>query len=184
MSYHTGNNLVDPYLLFEKARLRSGMQVADFGAGRTGHIVFPAGAIVGETGIVYAVDVLKDVLESIKKRANMEGRENIHTVWADFEKSGGVSIPAGSLDAVFMVNVLFHAADCCDPLHEAARLLRNKSRIVAVDWMKRLSNLGPTEDKMVNFSRIIAWARDNGFGVQEDAAVSPYHRCLVLYKND
>lgn len=184
MSYHTGNNLIDPYLLFEKARLRPGMHVADFGAGRTGHIVFPAGAIVGEIGVVYAVDVLKSVLESIKKRAGMEGRENIQTVWADFERSGGVSIPTKSLDAVFMVNVLFHATDCCSPLSEAARLLKDKSRIVVVDWMRRLANLGPTEDRMVNFPRIIAWAMDNGFGLQEDAAVSPYHRCLVLYKND
>lgn len=184
MSYHTGNNLIDPYLLFQKIQLRPEMHIADFGAGRTGHVVFPASVIIGEKGVVYAVDVLKDVLDSIKKRASMEGCVNIHPVWADFEKNGGVSIPTNSLDVVFMINVLFHATDCCSPLREAVRLLKSKSKIIVVDWVKKLANLGPEEDKMVNFIRIITWARDNGFAIQEDTMISPYHRCLILYRHD
>ncbi|MEK7084522.1 MAG: DnaB-like helicase C-terminal domain-containing protein, partial [Patescibacteria group bacterium] len=111
MSYHSGNELIDPYFLFEKVHLHPGMHVADFGCGRTGHIIFPAASVLGDNSIIYAVDILKDVLESIVKRAKMDGLLNIHPVWGDMERRGGVAIPARSLDVVFLVNALGHAGD-------------------------------------------------------------------------
>ena len=52
------NLLVDPGLLFQKAQLQRGMYVADFGADQSGHIVFPAALLLGEKGLVYAVNIL------------------------------------------------------------------------------------------------------------------------------
>ena len=184
MSYHSGDQLINPQVLFEKARLASDMHVADFGAGRTGHVVFPAGLVVGEKGVVYAVDILKDVLESIRKRAALENYLNIHPVWADIEREGMVAIPKSSLDAVFMVNVLFHCKNWTAPLSEAERLLRDKGRIIIVDWVKRLANLGPGAAEFVDFKRIAVWARSHDFAIQEDFALSPYHRCLVLFRHE
>lgn len=184
MSYHSGNNLIDPQVLFEKVRLSPGMHIADFGVGRTGHIIFPAGLIIGEHGVVYAVDILKDVLATVKKRAELEGYVNIHPVWADIEQADRLAIPPRSLDAVFMVNVLFHCSPCTVPLDGAARLLKPKGRIAVVDWVKRLAHLGPAEDKVVSFSEVIDWARAHNFAVQDDFALSPYHRCLVLFRHE
>ncbi|KKW42581.1 MAG: hypothetical protein UY92_C0005G0003 [Candidatus Magasanikbacteria bacterium GW2011_GWA2_56_11] len=184
MSYHSGNNLVDPAALFAQARLQPGMHIADFGAGRTGHLVFPAGLIIGEHGVVYAVDILKDVLESVRKRAELEGYVNIHTVWADIEQTGKVAIPPRSLDAVFMVNVLFHASDPTLPLSEAGRLLKPKGRIVVVDWVKPLAHLGPAAGQLLDFGALTAWARDNNFAVQDDLPLGPYSRCLVLFRHE
>ena len=121
MSYHSGNQLIDPYLLFEKAHLREGMFAADFGCGRTGHIVFPAATIVGERGIIYAVDILKDTLAAIAKRAELENMHNVHTVWSNVEQYGATTIPEQSLDLIFLVNILFHAADPAHMLSEAKR---------------------------------------------------------------
>jgi ubiquinone/menaquinone biosynthesis C-methylase UbiE len=55
---HSGTVLIDPYKIFEKISLSVGQRVADLGCGRTGHFVFPAVKTVGDTGIVYAVDVV------------------------------------------------------------------------------------------------------------------------------
>lgn len=184
MSYHSGDQLINPQVLFEKARFRPDMHVADFGAGRTGHIVFPAGLVVGEKGVVYAVDILKDVLESIRKRAALENCLNIHPVWADIEQEGMVAIPKASLDAVFMVNVLFHCKKLAAPLNEAERLLQDKGRIIIVDWVKRLANLGPREEDFVDFSQIEEWARSHNFAIQDDFALSQYHRCVVLFRHE
>ncbi len=184
MSYHTGNVLVDTKQLFNRVQLQPGMHVADFGAGRTGHIVFPAGLIIGEFGVVYAVDILKDVLEIIKKRAALEGYVNIHPVWADIDRLGGVSIPPRSLDIVFMINVLHHAADPTIPLREAQRLLKPKARILVVDWVESLVTLGPRPESMLNFAAVLQWARSEQFAVQDDFAASPYHRGLILFRHD
>ena len=184
MSYHSGDQLINPEVLFEKARLQADRHVADFGCGRTGHIVFPAGLVVGEKGVVYAVDILKDVLESIRKRAALENYLNIHPVWADIEREGMVAIPRSSLDAVFMVNVLFHCKNLTAPLLEAERLLRDKGRIIVVDWIKRLANLGPREEEFVDFNKIKDWARVHNFAIQDDFALSQYHRCVVLFRHE
>lgn len=183
MSYHSGNQLVDPKQLFEKSELRAGMHIADFGCGRTGHVVFPASLVVGEKGVVYAVDVLKEVLESVKKRAKLENVVNVHTVWADIEKSEGVSIAKKTLDIAFLINVLYHFDYYKPTLDEAARLLKDKSKIVVVDWAAKLGGMGPHENRFVDFEKIKNWARKVGFGIQDDFAAGPYHRCLILYKN-
>ena len=183
MTYHTGNQLIDPYLIFGKVQLQPNMHIADFGVGRTGHIVFPAAKLIGEKGVVYAVDILKDVLESIKKRAQVEGFLNIHEVWADIERGNSVRIPGGTLDMVFMINVLFHFKDCTTTLEEAMRLLKEKGRVVIVDWVKPLSNIGPVNTPMLDFAKLVEEARGLGFALQDDFELGSYHRCVILYQH-
>jgi len=182
MSYHSGNQLIDPYELFEKAKMHSGMHIVDFGCGKTGHVVFPASKFVGEMGVVYAVDILKDMLELIKRRAAMEAILNIKTVWADIEREGGVAIAPKTIDVVFMVNVLFHFDDYNSSLNEAKRLLKSKGKIVVVDWQQNLAGIGPSTDKMVDFFKVEQWARKNNFVVQDNCGVGPYHRCMILFR--
>lgn len=180
--YHSGNELLNPQLLFEKAQLHSGMHVADLGCGRTGHIVFPAAAIIGDHGMIYAVDIMKDVLENIIKRARMENLLNIHTVWSDIEKVGKTAIPKKSLDVVFLVNILFHTDKIENMLDEAHRLLKDKSRIIVVDWIKNSLPFGPKEDKLIDFTKITTWSHNNNIVVQEEFKAGKYHKGLVLYK--
>lgn len=183
MTYHAGNQLIDPYSLFRKAHVQTDMHVADLGAGQTGHIVFPAAKVVGEKGVVYAVDILKSALASLDKRASMEGFGNIHTVWADLERPHSVHIPKKSLDAVFLVNVLFHFNDIRPILEQTKDLLKQKGRLIIADWTKRLATLGPTEENMLDFKKVRSVARELGFVVQEESSVGGYHRCLVLYQH-
>lgn len=183
MTYHTGTHLIDPYALLLKGGITEGMHIADLGCGRTGHVVFPASKMVGDRGVVYAVDVLKDVLESVRKRAATEAIHNVETVWADLGQTEGLAIPVGTLDTAFFINVLYHFDSYDTPLAEAARVLKEKGRIIVADWTKKLSVLGPSDNNMVDFSRIISWARQNKFGVQEDTNTGPYHRVVVLFRS-
>lgn len=178
------NLLIDPGLLFQKAQLQPGMRVADFGTDRSGHIVFPAALLLGEKGIVYAVDILKTVLENIKKRADLESMINIHPIWSDLEK-GKTAIPEKSLDVVFLVNTLSFCAQPDLILQEAKRLLREKSRLVIVDWKEKMNSaIGPKDDKFVDFQKIKDWARQEGFLVQEEFGVGKFHHGTVLFRHD
>ena len=183
--YHSGNKLINPEPIFEKAGLHSKMHIADFGCGKTGQIVFPASKIIGSDGVIYAVDILQDDLESINKRAKLNKNPNIHTIWSDVEQVGKTSIPEKSLDMVFMVNLLNHIAEVDNPLNEAKRLLKEKARIVIVDW-KRGHNLtiGPKEDRVVDFNKIADWAAANNFTVQEKFSAGKYHNGIILFRHD
>jgi ubiquinone/menaquinone biosynthesis C-methylase UbiE len=184
MSYHSGNNLIEPQLLFKKAHMQTGMHVADLGCGRTGHIIFPAAKILGETGLVYAVDVIKDFLESVKKRASLEAMHNIQTVWSDLERLGKTAIPDKNLDIGFIINVLWHSDKPLDILEEAKRMLKDKARLVVADWSHIGLPFAPPEDKLVDFEKIKSWGKVNGFAIQEEFKMGNYHKGIVLYKHD
>lgn len=182
MVYHTGNHLIDPRIILQKARVHDGMHIADFGCGRTGHVVFPGSKLVGDKGVVYAVDILKDVLESIRRRAQVEAIHNVETIWADLEQPQALSIAPKTLDVAFFVNMLFHFPSYDTPLDEAARILKDKGRIVVVDWTKKVGMLGPGEDDMVRFGEIEDWAMKHNFVVQERFDMGQYHRGFVLFR--
>ena len=157
------------------------MHVADFGCGRTGHIIFPASVVVGEKGIVYAIDILKDILENIRKRAESESLINIHPIWSDVERVGKTAIPSKSLDIAFLVNTLSRGSNALKALDEANRLLREKGRIVVVDWCKKMPSLGPKQEDFVNFDAVRMWAQQNGYVIQEEFEAGAYHWGVVLY---
>ncbi|KKQ27961.1 MAG: hypothetical protein US42_C0003G0018 [Candidatus Magasanikbacteria bacterium GW2011_GWC2_37_14] len=182
--YSNGNRMVDAPLLLDKAQVQPGMFVADLGCGRTGHIVFSAAPRVGERGIVYAVDVLKDVLETVRKRAALESFLEIHTVWADLEQVGKTSMPAGSLDAGFIINVLNQSNNRHAILEEAHRLLKDKARLIIVDWARTGICFGPPAERYVDFKDIIDWSTLHGFALQEEFDMGKYHHGLVFFKHD
>ena len=179
---HAGTALIDPYPIFKKIALAPGMRVADLGCGRTGHFVFPASRVVGETGIVYAVEIIKDILESIKSRVRSEGYHNVQTIWSDIERVGKTPIPPETLDSCFLVNVLFMLRDKGAALAEAKRLCKSGGTIVAVDWQKRLGPLGPTEDQLVNIPELQRMGTELGLTLVESAAAGEYHFCVIFQK--
>jgi ubiquinone/menaquinone biosynthesis C-methylase UbiE len=183
MTYHSGNQMIDTELLFEKSHVQPGMHVADFGCGRTGHIVFPISPIIGEKGVVYAVDILKDALIEINKRAKLQAIHNVHTIWTNLELFNKTSIPRESVDIGFLINMLFENEKKEDVLKEINRLMKNKSRLVVVDWFKKGPSMGPNEDKFVSFDELKKWASKANFIVQEEFKAGPYHWGMVLYKN-
>ncbi len=176
--------MVDPYVLFKKAHLQPNMHVADFGCGQTGHIVFPCARTLSDKGIMYAVDIMKDVLTQIDKRAKINSLLNVHTVWSDIEQVGHTSIPAASLDVAFVVNTLVHSNNRNAILDEVHRLLKDKARLVIVDWAKKGLAFGPQDERFVNFDDIKAWARAHEYAVQEEFNMGPFHKGVVLFKHE
>jgi len=184
-SHHSGNQLIDPVMILDKAHARAGMHVADLGCGRLGHIAFPAATMVGSAGIVYAVDILPDILHDVKRRADDEDILNIHTVWADLENYGKTAIPARSLQACFFVNVFCQTKGrevYEKMMKEAIRLLGEKGRIVVVDWVKSGLPIAPSADHLVNFRDLRVWAVENGLVVAEEFTAGKYHHGVVFFK--
>lgn len=179
---HSGQALLDPHTIFEKLALKPGMRVADLGCGRTGHFVFPAAKLVGDTGIVYAVEIVKNILESINSRIKSEGFTNVQTVWSDIEAFGKTPIPAESIQVCFLTNVLFMVKDKLATIQEAARLLQKEGSLVITDWATNLGLLGPTREMMLDQETVKKLAADSGLIYVDSLPVGDYHFCLVFKK--
>lgn len=178
----TGTALIDPSKIFEKIGITAGQRVADFGCGRTGHVVFPLSPMVGERGVVYALDILKDVLESVKSQAHSGGFDNVHPVWTDLEAVGAAPIPEGSIDAGFFMNVVFMLKKRPEALKEAARLIKSDGSLAIVDWSRKLGPLGPSPAQMINQDELTRSAQEAGFSLVDNFAVGDYHFCSIFKK--
>lgn len=177
-----GNQLIDAVKVLLKGGIKQGAIVADLGCGATGHFVFPAAHLVGPKGKIYAVDLLKTVLQAIESRRRMEGVDNVETIWADLEKSGGVKIAAGSVDIVLLLNTLFQIKDKEAVLSETARLAKPGGTLVIVDWKSTASPFGPSGDRRLSPSFAKQLAQSVGFEFVEDFEAGPYHFGLVFRK--
>lgn len=179
---HSGTALIDPYKIFERISLSAGQRVADLGCGRTGHFVFPAAKKVTDKGVIYAVDVVKNILESIKSTARSEGLDNVQTIWSDIELPGKTPIPDGSLDVCFYVNVLFQLKNKEGALKEGARMLKKGGYLVVVDWAKKLGTLGPSAELMVNPDAIVNLAAAQNLKFIDQMFPGDYHFSLIFEK--
>lgn len=177
-----GNILLDPYSILNQIGLRQGMTMADFGCGAAGHFVIPAGKIVGAKGKVYAVDLLKSVLDAVRSRAKMEEVSNIETVWSNLEIYGATDIKEGSLDFVLLANALFQIKKRDEVFREAARLLKPGGRVVVVEWGLGEAPLGPPPAERLSKDAVREIARINNLTEVEEFKAGPYHYGLVFSK--
>src|ERR1035437_1056624 len=111
----------DPVKNLKQFGLREDMIVADLGAG-TGFYSIAAAQIVGR-GKVYAIEVIKDYIVTIKNKAKELRLNNIECFWGDVEKIGGTKIRDGIVDAVIASNILFQVEDRDKFIAEIKRIL-------------------------------------------------------------
>ncbi|MFA5129658.1 MAG: methyltransferase domain-containing protein [Patescibacteria group bacterium] len=147
MLTHTGSDLVDPFRVLAEAGIRERMRVADFGCGFMGHYVFPAAQLVGAKGKVYAVDILRDALEMIDRKARDDAYTNIHSVWSDIEVFHATRIPDGGLDLAIIANNLPHLEHPHETAKEIARLVKRGGNVLVIEWKPTLTHIGPSIEK-------------------------------------
>jgi ubiquinone/menaquinone biosynthesis C-methylase UbiE len=181
-SFLGGNQLIDTRLILTKANVSGGMLVGDLGCGIKGHFVFPMAELVGNGGIVYAVDIRRNALENISLNCEAEGIKNIKLVWSNLEMFGTTNIPQASLDIVFLINTLFQSRKQTDVLKEAIRLLKKGGRVIIVDWKEGSMGMGPTPEYKVDKNDTKAVMHNLGLEIIEEFNAGKYHFGLIFEK--
>ena len=115
--------------------LRSGMSVADIGAG-TGYFSLPIAARVGPNGKVYAADIQPDMLTILQGKLAERKLDNIEGVVG---QACQTNLPATMCDLAFLANVWHELDDLNAVLQECRRILRPEGRIAIVDWRDDVS---------------------------------------------
>jgi ubiquinone/menaquinone biosynthesis C-methylase UbiE len=123
----------DPATNLAKLGVTDGMKVVDLGAG-SGFYAIEAAKKVGSTGRIYAVDVMKDLLERLRTGANAQGIRNIEIVWGNAEKIGGTKMREALADRVIASNILFQIEKPDDFALEIKRILKPGGKLLLVDW--------------------------------------------------
>lgn len=171
-------------LLVDHLKLEPDMTYADLGVGTAAHFIFVASDIVGPNGKVYALDIMKSVLEATKSKAKTQGAYNIETVWTDLEVYGAAkAVSDESLDRMSMVNLLFQTTKDEHVFNEADRMLKQGGMCMVVDWKKGdSSGFGPPDRTRTSLDKIRKMAKVVGWKEVELIYPNRYHFGVVFQK--
>jgi len=106
--------------------LKEGMTFLDVGC-TLGFYSFPAAAIVGNRGLVYALDINSDFTEYVSRKAKKKQVEHLKTTVGRAQDTG---LSPGSVDMVFLHLVFHDIADKPKAIKEFHRILKDTGRLV------------------------------------------------------
>lgn len=136
---------MDPERIAGTFGVTEGMRVADFGSG-AGYFTILLARLVGEDGVVTAVDVLDSALDTVRAKAAGEGLNNVQIIRSNLEILGSSGLADGSQDMLLLANILFQNKDKEAIVNEARRALKSGGRLVVIDWQKGTSGFGPPDE--------------------------------------
>lgn len=176
--YYNVGMFSDPVKNLKTLGLRETDIVADLGAG-TGYYSVAAGEMVPK-GKVYAVEVQKDFLATIKKKAKEAHLSNVECFWGNVEKIGGTKIRDNVADVVIASNILFQVEDKDKFLEEAKRILKPGGKALLIDWSDS-SSLG----LLTAIPKIKAreMFEKRGFVFERDIDAGVHHYGMILVKS-
>lgn len=165
-----------PEEVVKKLALQPGESVADIGAG-SGYFTVRFARAVGPSGRVYAVDIDREMLAYITKRAKADQLENIQTVLADAHDP---KLADSSVDLIFICDTLHHISERAKYYPLLVRALKPEGRLVNIDFEKRDLPLGPPLAMKIDKRDMIKEAEAGGFGLSKDFGFLKYQYFLVF----
>ncbi len=171
----------DPVKNLRAFGLKENMIVADLGAG-SGFYAIAAAEMV-PAGKVYAIEVQKDFLTTIRNKAAEAHLDNIECLWGDVEKIGGTRVKDKVVDAVIASNIFFQVEDKDKFIEETKRILKPGGRVLLIDWSDSPSSIGPSFDKIISKNKTREIFERKGFAWQRDIDAGAHHYGIILAKS-
>lgn len=168
-------SFVKPEEIVKSIGLEQGMAIVDFGAG-SGHYALAAAKLVGENGRVYAVDVQKDLLATIRSEAAKRELSNLEIIWTDLEKPESTRLADDSIDKAIISNILFQLEDKGAVVREAMRVLKKGGNAVVIEWIELKSGKQLGKDDCV---KIFMSA---GFEKEKEFEAGDNHYGIIFHK--
>jgi ubiquinone/menaquinone biosynthesis C-methylase UbiE len=174
-------DLVDVGTLFSALELRPGDVFLDLGSG-IGAYALVASDFVTDQGNVYAVDLWREGVESLKEEAKARGLSHIYPKVADISKH--IPLEDDTVDVGLLSAVLHDLVR--DGTHEAAlrevrRVLKPNGKLAVVEFKKTGGTPGPPVGVRLSPEEVEALLGAQAFYLEKTLEVGPYHYlCIFL----
>jgi precorrin-6B methylase 2 len=112
--------LKNPYRSLETAGLKHGQKVVEVGCG-PGFFTIPAAKIVGEKGLIYAIDVNPRAVRRVEEKMRKYGISNIKPILGNAANSG---LQDSSIDLAFIFGLRYVAGGLSNLISEMYRILK------------------------------------------------------------
>lgn len=105
--------------ILKEVGLKQGFHVLDYGSGPGGYVL-PASKLVGETGKIFALDIMPIAIKMVKDIVAKNGLKNVETILSDCP----TGLPNESIDAVLLYDAFHDLEDQTAVLEEIFRVLK------------------------------------------------------------
>jgi ubiquinone/menaquinone biosynthesis C-methylase UbiE len=147
-----------PDQVMDSLQIAEGSVVAELGAGG-GWFTIRLARRVGTYGRVYAEDIQRLMIEAIQRRVSREGLTNVLPKLGTKDDPG---LPAGSLDAVLIVDAFPEMENPVALLRNVARALKPNGLVGIIDYREGQGGPGPDPEERVSQATIINAAQAAG----------------------
>lgn len=172
------DEFIDPEKVLDELALKPDMIAADFGCGSGGFTIPLAKRL--EEGLVYALDVQKQPLSFLRARYLSENIKNIKDIHCNLEKEKGSTLQDSFLDLVVIANTLFQVEDKTVIISEAVRVLKEKGRLLIVDWIPE--KMQGSQAGKISAQEIKNIAKQTGLKLEKEFKAGEYHYGLIFEK--
>ena len=137
---------------------------------------------MNDTGIVYAIDIQKNLLEAVKSEAEKQHLSNVDIIWADIESKEGTKLASGTLDFAVASNILFQIGDKTALVREIFRTLKNGGRTAVIDWSASFGGAGPAPKAVVPKTEAERIFIQEGFLEEREFPAGDSHYGIIFKK--
>lgn len=156
-------SMQDPTLVFNELKLKEGEVFLDMGCG-AGDYTIQASKILGDSGVVYALDVWEELISNLEEEAAINGLKNIKGIATDITDK--LPIEDNSIDVCFIATVLhtMHMPNIKENLfNEIRRVLKPDGRLAIIECKKEQRHFGPPMHMRLSSEEMEAFASQHGF---------------------
>jgi len=169
----------DPNLVFNELNLKKGEFFLDLGCG-TGDYSLEASKYIGDTGIIYAMDLNSHSVDILNQEIIFQRIKNIKTSVADVAKP--LPLENDSINTCFISTVL-HAMDLSHSGHsfisQIQRVLKENGKLSIIECHKRKADFGPPEKFRISPEEIEEMV--SPFGFRKRSIIDLGHNYLIQF---
>jgi FkbM family methyltransferase len=164
-------------LLLKNLNLKSGMHVADIGAG-SGYYTSLIAKRIGN-GKVYAVDVEPQMILFLNERLKEEKLSNVITVLGS-EKS--TALPSSSIDMMLLVDVYHEFSFPYEMGQSMYNALKPEGRLVLVEFRSEDETVPIKTIHKMSEAQSVKELKAVGFRLEKNISNLPWQHCMVFVK--
>jgi ubiquinone/menaquinone biosynthesis C-methylase UbiE len=168
----------DPVKNLKQLGLRENMLVVDLGAG-TGFYSIAAAKMVPH-GKVYAIEIVRDYLPTIRNKAKEAHLSNLECLHGNIEKLGGTKLKDCLADVLIISNVLSQAEDREGFIAEAKRILKPGGKILLIDWTDNHTLAAPVQEKLILKEKALELFARKNISLEREIDAGSHHYGIVL----
>ena len=175
-------DLVDTHKLFRVLDLKRDTAFLDLACGNGSYSIAAAG-IIGHPGMIFAIDLWKEGIDSLREYVSKNNIPYIIPVLADIGK--GIPLKGDRFDICLMAVVVhdfLRAGSLGMVLEETVRILHSGGRLAVIEFEKKERTPGPPVHIKLSPKELSGLITPHGFGPMQEMKIGPFTYLSLFLK--